>query len=65
MGHRPLPLLLELTATGIADEGLSMAPVSEWSVSTPTPAAPTADEEADSPTDGLPIAPPAEDLNTQ
>ncbi|CAM9408782.1 unnamed protein product [Scytosiphon promiscuus] len=52
-------------ATGITDGGFVTAPVSEWRVSTPTPASPSADEEADSPVDGLPIAPPAEDLNTQ
>ncbi|CAN0433470.1 unnamed protein product, partial [Ectocarpus sp. 8 AP-2014] len=49
-------------ATGTTDAGVPTSPSAEWTV--PTPLAPPAGEEADSPADGLPLAPPAEDLNT-
>ncbi|CAB1118630.1 unnamed protein product [Ectocarpus sp. CCAP 1310/34] len=50
-------------ATGITDARVPTSPSAEWTV--PTPLALPAGEEADSPADGLPLEPPAEDLNTR
>ncbi|CAN0112120.1 unnamed protein product [Ectocarpus sp. 6 AP-2014] len=50
-------------AAGTTDAEVPTSPSAEWTV--PTPLAPPAGEEADSPADGLPLAPPAEDLNTR